>query len=433
MTKIRRRGNKPRSGQLKQVSDPVNAKFEIIAVHGLGADPDYTWSYRDPKEKKSVALSKRTHLLRGLLSEDFPEARIWSYQYDSTWLTDAPVKTTEEIGTSLLRELKASRSANALCGVDSKEIVDETRGVIFLGTPHQGSHLPITGIILAFLTGFWGSDSTLIFSLRHHDKGLTDLTERFKACGVNSQSGQTLPVISFYETKPTYLFGYFSIGQLVEKDSAIVHASPHESYPIDTDHSGLDKFIGKDDEFYQKLKTSIQHLRVPSILERADKSLREYYTECKRLNIKRLSGDLLPLDQCYINLAIVEQTSKNMRQETQPDKKTPQYSLFACQKVETPDKAVQVELSEIFAPRKASGESQVYPRRILIRGRAGVGETTLSKKIVNDFISDKQTAINVAWAQLYYQVLWVPLRDLKSKSPRNLLDLIFQEFFKERS
>ncbi|KAJ6032487.1 peptidase C14 [Penicillium herquei] len=431
ITKIHRRGNKPRSGHLKAISNPFDAKFEIIAVHGLGADPDYTWSHRDSK----ATHLKRAHLLRDLLSGDFPKARIWSYQYDSTWLSDAPVKTTEEIGRIPLIFIGHSLGGiiikQALCGVDSQEILNETCGVIFLGTPHQGSNVSITGTILTSLTGIFGSDSTLLLSLRHHDKGLTDLAERFNAHRVKSPLGEMLPVISFYETKPTYLFRYISLGQVVEKDSAILHASPQESYPIDTDHSGLNKFAGKEDEFYQKLKTSIRRLRVPSILERADKGIREEYTRFGRLKIERLSGDPLPLDQCYVNLAIVEQTSKEKNRKTQTDRKPAHQSLFARQGVETPDETVQIQISEIFDPRKSNdhSESQVHPRRVLMRGRAGVGKTTLCKKIVNDFISPKQTPINMAWEQLFDRVLWIPLRALKSKDPRDLLDLILKEFF----
>ncbi|KAJ6035811.1 peptidase C14 [Penicillium herquei] len=103
--KIRRGGNNSRSGKLEVIYDPPDAKFEIIAVPGLGADPEHTWTCRNPAKP-----GEGTHLLRDLLSNDFPQARICNYAYDSLWLGDAPVKTTEEIGENLLRELKKNRS-----------------------------------------------------------------------------------------------------------------------------------------------------------------------------------------------------------------------------------------------------------------------------------------------------------------------------------
>lgn len=93
--------------------------FRIIAVHGLGADPEHTWSCRNPAGLANG--SNRTHLLRHLLQNDFPQARICSYEYDSSWLGDAPAKTTEEIGLNLLDELKLettrSQPVGGLCEV----------------------------------------------------------------------------------------------------------------------------------------------------------------------------------------------------------------------------------------------------------------------------------------------------------------------------
>lgn len=93
----------------------------IVAVHGLGANPDHTWSHAIPAdsvdrfqelkpiERGPARSSMRIHLLRDILYKDFPEARILSFVHNSRWLTDAPVKTTEEIGKSLLEEIKSRR------------------------------------------------------------------------------------------------------------------------------------------------------------------------------------------------------------------------------------------------------------------------------------------------------------------------------------
>lgn len=83
----------------------------IVAVHGLGADPEHTWTQAVPAQTGDHATgSRRIHLLRDLLARDFPEARIMSFAQNLRWLNDAPVKTTEEIGKGLLEEIKAKRS-----------------------------------------------------------------------------------------------------------------------------------------------------------------------------------------------------------------------------------------------------------------------------------------------------------------------------------
>lgn len=288
----------------------------------------------------------------------------------------------------------------ALCRNDSQEIINDTSGIIFLGTRHHGSDASIPGPILGLMTRFLGSDPTLLLSLGRHAKQLSNLADTFESCiAENERRRSKFRIISFYETKPTYLLGWLSIGQVcvvwiqmssylifakvVSRDSAVVHAEANGKHFIDTDHSGLNKCAGSEDQLYVQLKRAIDSLKEPSLLEQADRLLRNKHYKGDRLSIVRLSGKELPMDQCYINLAIVEQIG-NGGHENKRDGAPSGHSLFARQKVETPDKTVQVELPGIFDQRKAHGEHPIQPRRILIRGQAGVGKTTLCKKTVYD-------------------------------------------------
>ncbi|CAH0054140.1 unnamed protein product [Clonostachys solani] len=455
VAKIRRRSDRPRSGTLEILSDANDAKFEIIAVHGLGADPDRTWTQavertqeREAAEHRPAHDPARIHLLQDLLKSDFPQARILSFKHNSNWLTDAPVKTTEEIGKSLLEEIKAKRLSRrlpiifighslggiiikqALCRDDSQEIIDDTSGIIFLGTPHQGSSVSASGAVLAFMTGFLGSDTTLLQSLKSHDGQLSNLADRFQSRKVpNQDQPQKFQVISFYETKPTYLLGWQSLGLVVSRDSAAVHMD--KQYSIDTDHSRLNKCAGPEDKLYMKLKEAIGRLKDPSLLEQADTLIRnDHYTE-ERLKIERLSGDLLSMDQCYINLAIVDQSGQDAGRLKEGDPTPSPFSLFTRQKVETPDETIQVKLATIFNQRKGRDGRTMQPRRILIRGRAGVGKTTLCKKMVYDFTYGIQTDLHHSWTVLFDRLLWVPLRNIKERSAAgyNHEDLFYHEYF----
>lgn len=170
------------------------------------------------------------------------------------------------------------------------------------------------------------------------------------------------------------------------------------------------------------------------MLEQADTALKtEYYTDV-HLKVERLSGDPLSLDQCYINLAILEQTSEVTDRKQRAGAQASRHSIFARQRVETPDQASRVDLATLFDPRMADDGSHLHPRRILIRGQAGVGKTTLCKKMVNDFIRntpDMEMSLHRSWALIFDRVLWIPLRNLKSLRPlpRNLEKLFFLEFF----
>lgn len=134
----------------------------------------------------------------------------------------------------------------------------------------------------------------------------------------------------------------------------------------------------------------LQRIREGSPLKQADAWIRKHHYNDDRLKIERLSGELLSMEHCYINLAIVEQHRKTMHylkknlEEGDKASKSSPFSLHARLKAETPDKTIQVDLPAVFNPRKR-GDGEVNPRRILIRGRAGIGKTTLCKRIVHDF------------------------------------------------
>ena len=101
----------------------------------------------------------------------------------------------------------------ALCIDGSRGIINDTSGIIFLGTPHQGSSVSIAAAVLAFVTGFLGSDTTLLMSLRRDEPQLSDLADRFGECiAEKKRRHQNIEIINFFETMPTYLLGCLSIG-----------------------------------------------------------------------------------------------------------------------------------------------------------------------------------------------------------------------------
>ncbi|GKT67269.1 LOW QUALITY PROTEIN: hypothetical protein ColTof3_14608 [Colletotrichum tofieldiae] len=87
-----------------------------------------------------------------------------------------------------------------------------------------------------------------------------------------------------------------------------------------------------------------------------------------------------------------------------------------------------IELRDIFNIRKTYLDRSTKPKRIFIRGHAGVGKTTLCKKAVFEFINSG------TWRGLFDRVLWIPLRNLKSQTGRySLHDLFCDEFFSQQS
>lgn len=179
-----------------------------------------------------------------------------------------------------------------------------------------------------------------------------------------------------------------------------------------------------------KIQDMLKEIRKGSLLKQADDFIRDKHYTPETLKIERLSGEALSMDKCYINLAVVEQPAHNtVRSGTrlaQGDGPIPSaFSLSARLRIDTPGKHIQVELPTLFNERKGPDGRPIRPRRILIRGRAGVGKTTLCKKMVHDFVHHH------AWNELFDRILWVPLRTLKRKPDKgyNLEALLLRNFF----
>jgi predicted NACHT family NTPase len=214
---------------------------------------------------------------------------------------------------------------------------------------------------------------------------------------------------------------------LVDESSATLDIV-QKPLPLDRSHVMMNKFNGPGCADYKTVAGTIQEflrkIREGTPLMQADVWIRTKIYTPDRLKIERLSGDALPMDQCYINLAIIEQH----RSEGDSKTRSTPFSLSARLKVKTVDENMQVELLTLFGPRKR-GTVEMKPRRILIRGRAGVGKTTLCKKIVHEFTQGTWGQ----WNELFDRLLWVPLRNLKLEERRqaqyHFVDLFNHEYF----
>ncbi len=182
----------------------------------------------------------------------------------------------------------------------------------------------------------------------------------------------------------------------------------------------------------QNVQATLQTLRAQVDAHTLRTALNRY-ASLDRLAIQRLSGPPLSMKDCYINLAIVEH-EKARKEEKQPKEgeENPSEEEAAAQNYfhrlpsfEAIDSNKQklVLLEKLFDPRKLSDGKTMTSQRILIRGRAGVGKTTLSKKIVYEYTQKAQ------WRDRFDWLLWVPLRTLKGKSSCDLATLFHETYF----
>jgi GTPase SAR1 family protein len=233
--------------------------------------------------------------------------------------------------------------------------------------------------------------------------------------------------------------------QLVNKHSATL--SDFGSERLDRTHVMMNKFAhgkcieckkscmeSKDSNLVTgKIEEMLGDIRTHSPLQRADDWIHDKYYTTDRLKIERLSGEVLSMEQCYINLAIVVKPKKNTQyaeKESDAAPRSSPFSLVARQNVETPNKEKQVDLPSLFDMCKGSNGKKMQPR-ILIRGRAGVGKTTLCKKMVHEFGTPEFRN----WNHLFHRVLWLPLRQLNewTEPPFNLEKLFLKIYFNQNT
>jgi predicted NACHT family NTPase len=156
-----------------------------------------------------------------------------------------------------------------------------------------------------------------------------------------------------------------------------------------------------------------------ALLHYADNTICEYYLKknASRLQIERLSGKILPMDQCYINLALLEDSEES-------DSNKPPVTSSSRSSDDIVPEEKQVDLSTIFTLTRSSSKDKAIPppSRIFIQGQAGVGKTTLCKKVIFDFLH------NNVWRDRFERVIWIPLRTLVQRNHLNLQKWLEEEF-----
>ncbi|MCX8565275.1 MAG: HEAT repeat [Glomeribacter sp. 1016415] len=158
-------------------------------------------------------------------------------------------------------------------------------------------------------------------------------------------------------------------------------------------------------------------------LDSLRKALYQHY-QLSNLSIQRVSGEAASLEDCYINLAIVESQAQREKDKKELEKQAVTFErLPSSERLEATNPNKLIALEKLFDSQKLRDGSEGIPKRILIQGRAGIGKTTLCKKLVYDY---QHSAL---WQDQFDSVLWVPLRQLKTHAPKRLEDLLCTQYF----
>lgn len=180
------------------------------------------------------------------------------------------------------------------------------------------------------------------------------------------------------------------------------------------------------EERVNAIQSGVEHIAeqlrpLQSSLKDIKSALKAHYSP--HLKILRISGDVLDIDTCFVNLAIVEAPAQR---EKEKQKLKEQAAVFhripSSEAVRGSNIESSIRLEQLFDKRMLRDGKEGIPQRILVQGRAGIGKTTLCKKIVHLH----QRGL---WADRFEAVLWLPLRRLRGSTCRTLESLLREKVF----
>ncbi|KAI1159456.1 hypothetical protein F5B18DRAFT_677291 [Nemania serpens] len=254
-------------------------EVDIVAVHGLGSDVDWSWVWRDKNgHRPPVHWLKDANMLPRVV----PHARIIAYNYESRWHADAPRTRLELCGEDLVKSLHNFRTdaperpilfiAHSLGGLvvlygllyaDSTEelkyLPAYTVGFVPLGTPFRGTNMQNLATKVAWLMAPVGSHDGIIRELEQDGKHLADKVHTFGQL----RNRLDIPTTCFFELydsdygKKVGLTGW-ARARVVEEESACVPGWGRAQ--LYTDHFKLNKFAGPDDRSFRTVSEQLSSM-----------------------------------------------------------------------------------------------------------------------------------------------------------------------------
>ncbi|MGD1699309.1 esterase/lipase family protein [Dapis sp. BLCC M229] len=251
-------------------SENSQPRGDIVFVHGLAGHPWGTWH---PKSKKD---NQDLDFWPFWLGEEL-QANVWTFGYDaprskySGWgmslfdqasnlleylevkdIGDRPlIFVTHSMGGLVVKDL--IRTAQNFD--DKKAIIQQTQGIVFLSTPHQGSHLANLIDNINVLT----RATVNVQELKAHSPQLRQLNEWYRQnvdnFGIKTQV--------FFETQP------MSGVLVVDEDSANPGIKDVKPVAIPADHNSIAK-PGKNDLVYLSVKKFVEKYLMPPLIRREE-------------------------------------------------------------------------------------------------------------------------------------------------------------------
>ncbi|KAI0523877.1 Alpha/Beta hydrolase protein [Xylaria bambusicola] len=228
----------------------------IVAVHGLNGHYRNTWTDKPGSSAAKIWLSD-------LLPLKLPGCRVMSYEYDAS-VESMAVGTVRDIARRMTQEFKDKREsdvpivfiAHSLGGIVIKQalvlaeqsptdfpaMTEQTKGIVFFGTPHRGADAATWGALVTRIVGnaFPLAHFRFMNFLKKNSEGLYKVSEDFRHLASN------YAIVSFYEE---HAYNRIWGKVIVDKDSATMSLQHEDYMMLSGTHTSMCRFSEDDDRF----------------------------------------------------------------------------------------------------------------------------------------------------------------------------------------
>ena len=253
---------------------------DIIFVHGLGGHARSTWHPQELPNDDNFWLT--------WLAQERPDLGIWSFGYNaapSEWkgstmpLFDRASNLLEYLAVNDIGKYPIIFVTHSMGGLLVKEmlrnaqtfnkqsVIEQTKGIVFLSTPHTGSHLAnlVTNI------GIFTRKTISVDELKSHLPQLRQLNEWYR----QNVDAMTITTKVYYETKA--ILGIL----VVDPDSANPSIKDVQPTATDDDHISITKPKSPDNLVYKGVSRFIkeQLSTIPKQPENQSQNISSFYIQ----------------------------------------------------------------------------------------------------------------------------------------------------------
>lgn len=243
--------------------DPIKVLGNIVFLHGLDGNGSGTWTSKNGAFWPRWLIEDKGYLGVYVANYNTSSTKwkksslpIIELANEVLHLMEAEVSSEipiificHSLGGLLAKQVL--RRCNDSSNGDDKNLLAQTKGIVFLATPHHGSKVANVINTLKFLR-----ETSLVNEMKSPSTTLQDLSFWFR----ENLQRLNINIVVFYEKKRTYVF---KIVDEISADPGIVGVNP---VPVEKNHIDICKFVEKSSTTYKTITNFIDETIKRSLL-----------------------------------------------------------------------------------------------------------------------------------------------------------------------